>query len=182
MHELPKRAAWFDETREPLFRLLFWGTVIAFGVMVVAAWLQVISRYFFNYPLGWTGELAQIMMFWFTFLAVGTLVRKRRLMKVDAFIIQFPRRAQLFISAVVNLASAVFLSWLWYLSLRLMELASRQISTALHIPYKYIYLSLAVGLAGAVVYFVAIAIADLRLACRANLDSVPDPTRQPEDR
>ena len=51
-----------DEQSDLLFKMFRWGIIVTFIIMVIAALLQVISRYFFNYPLGWTGELAQIMI------------------------------------------------------------------------------------------------------------------------
>jgi TRAP-type C4-dicarboxylate transport system permease small subunit len=153
-----------ESRRDRLFAALFWGTVATFTIMVICAWLQVLSRYVFNFPLGWTEELARVMMFWFTFLATGALVRRRRLMMVDAFVSMLPSRGRILLSGVMHLFSALCLGWLLVLSIQLMELASGQKSTALEIPYAYIYLSLPVGLAGAVVYLVAIGIADLRKA------------------
>ena len=76
LHSFWKRIS--VEQNDPLFRILRWGVIVTFMVMVMAALLQVISRYFFGYPLGWTGELAQIMMIWFAFLSVAVLVRRRR--------------------------------------------------------------------------------------------------------
>lgn len=153
-----------DARRDILFRFLFWGTVATFSVMVACAWLQVISRYFFNMPLGWTDEMSLIMMFWFAFLSIGVLARRRRLMMVDAFVVFLPRRGRLILSAIVQLGSAACLAWVAFLCVRLMELAEGQLSTAMKIPYSLIYLSLPIGLAGAVVYLAAVGIADLRLA------------------
>ncbi len=170
-----------DSGRDRVFLVLFWGTVASFGVMVVCAWTQVISRYFFGYSLGWTEELAQIMMFWFTYLSVGVLIRRRRLMKVDAFTVNIPARPRTFLSAAIHLASAIFLAWLGYLSIRLMDLASSQISTALKIPYEYIYLSLPIGLLGAVIYCLAIAIGDFRAGLGPR-DSKSDPTAKRQTR
>ncbi len=159
-----------DSRRDRLFVVLFWGTVATFAVMVVCAWLQVISRYVFNFPLGWTEELARVMMFWFTFLAIGALVRRRRLMMVDAFVVMMPPRGRILLSGIMHVLSALCLVWLLVLSIQLMELASGQKSTALELPYAYIYLSLPVGLAGAVIYLAAVGIFDLRRAIAGGAD------------
>lgn len=156
-----------DGRRDPLFLILFWGVVATFATMVVSAWLQVISRYFIHYPLGWTEELARVMMFWFAYLSVGLLVRRRRLMVVDAFVAQMPSRLRLVVSGANSLVGAATLAWLAYLSIDLVELAAGQTSTALHIPYGLIYVSLPIGLAGAVIYLLAVGIADTRRALKA---------------
>lgn len=159
----PPLARFLEEKNDPLFRILRWGIVVTFTIMVLAALLQVISRYFFNYPLGWTGELAQITMIWFSFLAVAILARRRRLMRVDAFLVQLSPRWRAVANASVNLSSAFFIGWMAYLSIRLMDLAGQQVSTALKIPYPYIYLSITIGLFSATIYFVCVGIADLKM-------------------
>ena len=149
-----------DEQNDFILKIFRWGIIVTFIVMVIAALLQVISRYFFNYPLGWTGELAQIMMIWFVFLTVPVLVRRRRLMRVDALLIQLSPYWRSCANGIVNLFSAACLGWIALLSIRLMELAGKQVSTALKIPYSYIYLSFTAGLFGATLYFLVCAISD----------------------
>lgn len=135
-----------------LFQGVRWIVVIAFGVMVVSAWLQVIFRYVIQYPLGWTEELCRIMLFWCSFISLGALVYRRGLMRVDAFVSVFPPKIQAGISVCVHLVQMLFFFWLIYLCMRLVVLADSQMSTALKIPYSYIYLSLPLGLAAAVIY------------------------------
>lgn len=173
--------AWISEERkDPLFLFFRWGIIITFMVMVVAALLQVISRYFFNYPLGWTGELAQIMMIWFAFLTVPILVRRQRLMRVDALLIQLSPYWRCCINGVINLLSAMCIGWMAYLSIRLMDLAGSQVSTALKIPYPYIYLSITLGFSGATIYFIYCGIKDF-LAMSDNTRAGNDVQRQMDD-
>ena len=169
-----------EERKDPLFLFFRWGIIITFMVMVVAALLQVISRYFFNYPLGWTGELAQIMMIWFAFLTVPILARRRRLMRVDALLIQLSPYWRTCVNGVINLLSAMCIGWMAYLSVRLMNLAGSQVSTALKIPYPYIYLSITLGLSGATIYFIYCGISDF-LTMRDNTRAGSDVQRQMDD-
>ncbi len=138
--------------KDTLYQGVRWIVIISFLVMVVSAWLQVISRYIIQYPLGWTGELSQIMMFWFAFLSVGALVYQRSMMKVDAFVSIVSPRWQTILSIAVHTVQAIFFAWLVYLSMKLVVLAAGQMSTAVRIPYSYIYFSLPLGLAVAVFY------------------------------
>lgn len=165
-----------DARRDGLFRVLFWGIVVTFGLMVLSAWLQVISRYFFSYPLGWTEELARVSMFWFAYLSIGVLVRRRRLMMVDAFVVLMRPRLRLTVATINSFLAAAALLWLGILSVELMGVASGQSSPALQIPYALIYLSLPVGLAGGFVYMVAVGITDLRRVLR------PEPSGGTEGR
>ncbi len=145
-----------------LYQAVRWIVIISFLVMVVSAWLQVISRYIIQYPLGWTGELSQIMMFWFAFMSVAALVYQRSMMKVDAFVSIVSPRWQTILSISVHTVQAIFFVWLVYLSMRLVVLAANQVSTAVRIPYSYIYFSLPLGLAVAAFYSLKFAWHDFR--------------------
>ena len=145
-----------------LFLASKWIVVVTFIVMILSAWAQVIFRYFIQYPLGWTGELCRIMMFWAAFMSVGILVMKRGMMRVDAFVTMMPEKWQAITSVAVHLAQAGLFSWLIWYSIGLIELTAGQTSTALQVPYAYIYLSLPVGLAVGVIYSIIIAWKDLQ--------------------
>ncbi len=118
----------------------------AFGVMVIAALLQVISRYAFNSPLGWTEELIKLLMVWWTFLAIGVLAFRGRLLGIDAVIMALPAATAHRVMAFAQLLSAFIIGWLAYLGVRLVGLAGTQITPSLDIPYAVIYASLPIGL------------------------------------
>ena len=122
-----------------------WIVIGTASVMVVATIAQVIFRYFLNYPLGWTEELARIMLIWWVFLAVGLLAAKRALLSVDALLLALPDQAVHAVRAFAHILSALSMGWLTVLGIRLVGLAGSQISPALQIPYLWIYLSLPVG-------------------------------------
>lgn len=125
----------------------------AFAMMVLAAILQVVSRYVFNSPLGWTEELAKLLMVWWTFLAVGMLALQGRLLGIDALLMAMSAKAAHLTLATAQAISAIFIGWLTWLGVRLVDLAGTQITPALDIPYAWVYLSLPVGLAGATAGF-----------------------------
>lgn len=156
-----------------LRRLLTWlataaraVVTTAFAVMVGAAIVQVVFRYGIGYPLGWTEELAKIMLVWWTFLGFGLLAASRRLLAIDALLLAVPDRTRHALLAFAHLVSALAIGWLAMLSARLVGLAGTQVSPALDIPYAWIYASLPVGLAVATVAFAANAVIDLRRLVR----------------
>lgn len=70
---------WIDEhLEEALLAVMLAG--IAFVVL-----LQVIARYVFSSPLGWSDELARYFLVWSTFLSVSYCVRHRISIKIDQF-------------------------------------------------------------------------------------------------
>ncbi|MCB2054674.1 MAG: TRAP transporter small permease [Geminicoccaceae bacterium] len=142
-------------TRRAAERLLAALVVTAFAVMVAAAILQVISRYVFNSPLGWTEELAKLLMVWWTFLAVGILALEGRLLGIDAVLLALPARPANILVFLAQALSAIFTLWLAWLGVRLVMLAGNQITPALDIPYAFVYLALPAGLAVAALGFAA---------------------------
>lgn len=126
--------------------------ITLFSLMVISTVTQVVFRYFFRYPLGWTEELSRILFVWCTFLSVAILANQQKLMKVDALQNYLPEKIRSAALTVINLVSAAFMFWLGVLGIRLLELARGQITTALMIPYWLIYLSLPVGIFLAVFY------------------------------
>lgn len=121
-----------------------------FILMVFSTLVQVIFRYFFRYPLGWTEELSRILFIWCTFISVGILANQHKLMRVDALVGYLPEKARAVAFSVINIISAVFLLWLGILGIRLLDLAKGQVTPALMVPYQLIYLSLPFGLLMAV--------------------------------
>ena len=158
-----------------LDRLVALIIITAFILMVSSAWLQVISRYFFGYSLGWTEEVAQISLFWVTFMTAAHLAASRRLMKVDAFLVLAPPRLRLALLSFTQILAAFGFVYLAWLGIRLMDLAANQTSTALKIPYSAIYLSLPAGISVLVLHLLIHGLHDARMAVRGPRPS-DDPT------
>lgn len=135
-----------------LKRGIGWVVVAMYTVMVTAAIAQVIFRQFILYPLGWTEELARIMLVWSVFLCVAVLASERKLLTVDAILLVLPPRLQALVIAFAQLISGLFLGLMAYLAIRLVGLAGAQTSPALEIPYSWIYASLPVGMTLTTVY------------------------------
>jgi TRAP-type transport system small permease protein len=141
--------------------------IVIFAIMVTAAIAQVIFRYVLGFPLGWTEELARIMMIWWVFLCVAVLASQRKLLAVDALLLVLPPRGQAFLMAFVHLLSAAFIGWMAWLGVRLVGLAGTQTSVALEIPYAWIYAALPTGIGLAGLYFLLNGLVDLHRAVTA---------------
>lgn len=144
-----------------LLRLVRWIVMVSFMIMVTAAISQVVFRYFLQFPLGWTEELARIMMLWWVFLCVSVLASQRKLLAVDALLLVLPPRGQACLLAFVQLLSGLFVGWFAWLGVRLVGLAGTQTSVALEIPYAWIYASLPIGLGLATLYLLLNGVVDL---------------------
>ncbi len=156
-----------------LFAVVRGLVVLAFAIMVAAAIAQVISRYVVNRPLGWTEELARILMVWWTFAAVAILAFRRKLLAVDAVLLAVSARVRLLLITLADVLGLVFVGWLAYLMWRLVALAGTQVSPALEIPQAWIYAGVALGLSTAGCAFAVNTLADIRrLLAGAGADAI----------
>ena len=150
-----------ERTSAGLLALIRTVIIATFAVMVTAAIAQVIFRYFLGFPLGWTEELARIMMIWWVYLCVAVLASQRKLLAVDALLLVLPSRGQAFLMAFVHLLCGAFMVWMTWLGVRLVGLAGTQTSVALEIPYAWIYAALPTGIGLTAVYFLLNGAVDL---------------------
>ncbi|MFZ5942612.1 MAG: TRAP transporter small permease [Bacillota bacterium] len=120
-------------------------TLIVITVMTVSAFLQVIFRYVFAYPLIWTEEVARFMFVWLTFLGSAAAIRTKNHIAMDLLVNFFPQKMQKFVNL---LALAIFFGFCLLLikqGIFLTTMNMEQTSDALGIPMGYPYLAIPVG-------------------------------------
>jgi C4-dicarboxylate transporter DctQ subunit len=57
--------------------------VAMLGVLFAAFIIQIVFRYFFNFPIGWTSELTVIMWLWLVLWGAAFVVREREEIRFD---------------------------------------------------------------------------------------------------
>ena len=73
---LRSAVAWMRRRAENIVAVLL-------GVMFVAFILQVVFRYFFNFPIGWTSELTVIMWLWMVLWGAAFVVTEAEEIRFD---------------------------------------------------------------------------------------------------
>jgi TRAP-type C4-dicarboxylate transport system permease small subunit len=88
------------------------------AVMVAALFfafiIQIVFRYFFNFPVGWTSELSVVMWLWLVLWGAAFVVKEREEIRFDLLSELAGRRARL----VMGLVAALALVVLYGLSLK----------------------------------------------------------------
>ena len=116
-----------------------------FAIMTLSVWTQVGGRYFFNYSIAWTGELATIAQIWMVLVGAGIAVRRDMHARID-FVLTLLSKP---IRRAVSLATLLLALWFLYAITRgaipLMSLGRFQTTPALGIPLLVPYLGLVVG-------------------------------------
>jgi TRAP-type C4-dicarboxylate transport system permease small subunit len=77
------------------------------GVMFAAFIIQIVFRYFFNFPIGWTSELTVIMWLWLVLWGAAFVVKESDEIRFDLISGALGRRARIAIGIVAAVALVV---------------------------------------------------------------------------
>jgi len=74
------------------------------GVMFLAFIIQIVFRYFLNFPIGWTSELTVIMWLWLVLWGAAFVVKESEEIRFDLLSGALGRRARIAIGMVAAVA------------------------------------------------------------------------------
>lgn len=74
--------------------LLKWILTFMLLALSLVTFAQIISRYFFKFPLVWAEEFALLMMVWITFLGSALILEKLEHISIDFLVDRFNERVQ----------------------------------------------------------------------------------------
>jgi TRAP-type C4-dicarboxylate transport system permease small subunit len=77
------------------------------AVMFAAFVVQIVFRYFFNFPVGWTSELSVVMWLWLVLWGAAFVVREREEIRFDLLSELAGRRARIAMGIVAATALVV---------------------------------------------------------------------------
>ena len=77
------------------------------AVMFAAFVVQIVFRYFFNFPIGWTSELTVIMWLWLVLWGAAFVLKETEEIRFDLLSASAGRRTRLAMGIVVALALVV---------------------------------------------------------------------------
>jgi TRAP-type C4-dicarboxylate transport system permease small subunit len=117
-------------------------TILA--MMVLTTSLQIVCRVFFS-ALSWSEELTRYLLVYLTFLGASSVYKRNGHISVLVIKQLLPPKTQKVASIFVILLCGVFFGIASFYGLKYMRLQGSQLSAALRIPMKYIYMSIPVG-------------------------------------
>lgn len=83
------------------------GIILVFGLAFLLA-IQVIFRYVFSHPLGWTEELARYVFIWMIFVGAVIVSREREHVRIELLKTFVPEKAWQFLTFLNELCIFVF--------------------------------------------------------------------------
>ena len=119
---------------------LYWISVAAMTVMLAIIFMQVITRYCFNFSPEWSEELARFLFVWVTFLGSALIMGQDGHLAVKLLPDKFKgTRTGLVMDIFINLCSYVFIFLLIVQGAKMTTMMSFQTSPGLGLPMSYVY-------------------------------------------
>ena len=95
-----KLAAWLGKGAEHVLAALL-------GVMFAAFMVQIVFRYFFNFPTGWTTELTVVTWLWLVLWGAAFVVKESEEIRIDLVTSLVGRRTRIATAVVISVAIVV---------------------------------------------------------------------------
>ena len=128
-------------------RVIRWIVIVLMLFMTVIVSLQIVFRYVFNIPLGWSEEVARFSFVWVSFFGASALMRVREHINVTVFVERFPPRLRSGAVFVANLCGLLCVYFFLIGGIALTTNEWRQLAPAMQIPMGWVYLVIPVSAA-----------------------------------
>lgn len=128
------------------FARVFWRILEKVGsgilvVLVVILFAQVVARYFFNFSIFWSEEIARFIFIYLVLLGACTVAHAREHIRITYFISPFSQNTQRMITFLIDILVIFFLVILFVTSLVMVKRSFHTLSQALDLPWAYVYLA-----------------------------------------
>jgi C4-dicarboxylate transporter DctQ subunit len=136
-------AAWLHQRAENVLAALL-------GVMFAAFIIQIVFRYFFNLPTGWTTELTLITWLWLVLFGAGFVIKENEEIRIDLFTSIAGPRMRLIMAVIIAIAVIGLYSISLPAAYSYVSFMKVEKSSYLKIPMNWLF-SIFIGFAVAVI-------------------------------
>ncbi|WMJ83823.1 TRAP transporter small permease [Oscillospiraceae bacterium LTW-04] len=116
-------------------------TIVA---MVLVTGMQIFCRVFFT-ALSWSEEVTRYLLVWSTFIGCGIVYKNAGHISVTMMRDHCPPKIVTILKIVTHLICAAFCTIAVYYGFKYMAMQGKQLSAALRIPMRYMYMAIPVG-------------------------------------
>jgi TRAP-type C4-dicarboxylate transport system permease small subunit len=141
--------------RQAVDGMIRWIIIVLMLFMTVTVSLQIVFRYVFNVPLGWSEEVARFSFVWVSFFGASALMRVQEHINVTVFVDRFPARLRAGAVLVANLCGLICVYFFLIGGIALTTNEWSQLAPATQVPMGWIYLVIPVS-AGLMAIWMAI--------------------------
>lgn len=122
-----------------------WVVIVMMAVMTTVVFSQVLARYFFNFSLSWSEEIARFAFVWLSFLGAAILVRRDEHIRVTMLVDALPTPLWAVARALQYVGVLICLYFFVSGGFSLTEAEWSQLAPATQIPMGWIYLIIPVA-------------------------------------
>jgi TRAP-type C4-dicarboxylate transport system permease small subunit len=119
--------------------------IACFNIMTIAVLAQVGGRYFFNYSIASSAEIATLAQIWMVLVGAGVAAREDIHARIDALVNKFPLPARRVLTLGAAVLGVVFLLSIVVGAIPMMENGRYQTTPILGLPMWIPYLGLVIG-------------------------------------
>ena len=163
---LEKCGAWLRRRAEDVLAALL-------GVMFFAFMVQIVFRYFFNYPTGWTTELTVVTWLWMVLWGAAFVVKESEEIRIDLITSMLGPRGRLVTAGLVSVALITLYSIALPASWSYVSFMKVEKSSYLKIPMNWLYFIFILFMVAAIVRYLWI----LSLVLRGRAPEEADPSK-----
>jgi len=158
--------ALLEAVRSLVERVLGALCAVLLASMVLVVFANVVARYWVNASIGWSEEVSRFMFIWVTFLGSVLAFRKGEHLGLDLLVKALPATAAHVVLVAGDLLVVGALAYLTIggVDMTADSLASGWVSSAVPVPYGYVYLVVPVSFALMLLDGVAKTVLDVRTA------------------
>ena len=109
------------------------------GVMFLAFTIQIVFRYFFNLPTGWTTELTVVTWLWMVLWGAALVLRENEEIRIDLLTSAVGRRGRIATALIGSLALLVLYGLAFWPSWKYVTFMKVEKSSYLKIPMNWLY-------------------------------------------
>ena len=129
---MPELGAWLRRRAEDV-------AVVMLGVMFVAFVVQIVFRYLFNFPIGWTSELSVIMWLYLVLWGTAFVLPEREEIRLDLLYSAVGKRTRIGMAIVAAVALLVLYGASLKGSFAYVTFMKVEKSSYLKIPLDWLY-------------------------------------------
>ena len=132
MDRLLKLGRWLQRRAENVLALLL-------GVMFCAFMIQIVFRYFFNLPTGWTTELTVVTWLWMVLWGAAFVVKESEEIRIDLLTSMVGARGRLMLALVAGVAVVILYAVSLPASYSYVSFMKVEKSSYLKIPMNWLF-------------------------------------------
>ena len=121
--------------------------ITAIGLMLGIVFLQVISRYVFNYTPSFAEELSRYLFVWVVFLSLPLVAKSGGHMAIETITSRIQGAKLKACRVLADVFTIIFLGIMTVYGVRMVQIANFQTSPAMVIPMSWVYVVIPVGCA-----------------------------------